>query len=100
MKTRKPSGNVEMITNFTAISSKGQIVIPKAIRTMFNTKEGDLFAATTVGEDMIVLKRVHSSLTEEEQETLRKVDAAWKEIESGHYKSYSKETFLKHLKKW
>ncbi len=50
----------------TKMSSKGQIVIPKALRELLDIREGDVFAM--FGEDdTIILKRV-SMPTEEEFE--------------------------------
>ncbi len=54
----------------TKMSSKGQIVIPKALRELLDIREGDVFAM--FGEDdTIILKRVSMPTEEEFQELLR-----------------------------
>ncbi len=84
---------------FTRASSKGQVVIPRKIRKKFGLEEGNVLAVTT-DKDMIVLKRVNSSLTRQDVETLRLVEEAWKDIERGRYKVKPKEEFLEELKHW
>ena len=41
----------------TKISSKGQVVIPKAVRELLNIEEGDVFAVFG-GNDTVIMKRV------------------------------------------
>ena len=54
----------------TRMSSKGQIVIPKAIRELLGIKEGEVFAL--FGEDdTIVMKRVELPTGEELEDLLR-----------------------------
>ena len=73
----------------TRMSSKGQIVIPKALRELMDIKEGEVFAM--FGEDdTIILKRVDLPSDEEFEILLRwgseyarkrrieRVDWAWK----------------------
>jgi len=74
-------------------------VIPRKIRKKFGLEEGSVLAVTT-DRDMIVLKRVSSALTQQDVETLRLVEEAWKEIEKGHYKVKPKDEFLEELKHW
>jgi AbrB family looped-hinge helix DNA binding protein len=97
---RKSSGNLGNITDFTSISSKGQIVIPKSMRSALGLKEGDLFAASVVNENMIVLKKLSPSMTEDDKRTLKKIAASWREIYSGKSKRMSSEEFLKQLHEW
>jgi len=86
--------------NFTSISSKGQLVIPKSMRIALGLKEGDTFAANIINNDLIVLKKVSISLTDEDLKSLQKIQAAWNEIDSGKGKRMSKDAFLKELHKW
>jgi AbrB family looped-hinge helix DNA binding protein len=86
--------------NFTSISSKGQLVIPKSMRTALGLKEGDTFAANIINNDLIVLKKVSISLTDEDLKSLQKIQVAWNEIDSGKGKRMSKDAFLKELHKW
>jgi antitoxin PrlF len=54
----------------TRLSSKGQIVIPKALRELLGIKEGEVFAL--FGEDdTIILKRVDLPAGEELEALLR-----------------------------
>jgi len=85
--------------NITKISSKGQIVIPSEMRK--NLKEGEEFIIVK-DEDRFILKKAEK-ITDEMREDLKfakRTEEAWNEIESGKCTSYSKEEFLKELKKW
>jgi AbrB family looped-hinge helix DNA binding protein len=84
---------------FTKASSKGQIVIPTRIRKQLGIREGSVFAIAAE-KGMIVLKKVESGLSPEDLKTLRLVEEAWKDIESGRYKVREKEAFFKELKRW
>ena len=63
---------------FTRASSKGQIVIPTKIRKKLDIREGSVLAVATE-KDMIVLKKVESSLSAEDLKSLRLVEEAWKD---------------------
>ena len=54
----------------TKMSSKGQVVIPKALRELLDIREGDVFAMFG-HDDTIILKRVSMPSEEEFQELLR-----------------------------
>jgi AbrB family looped-hinge helix DNA binding protein len=90
----------EKSPEFTTISSKGQIVIPISMRNELELKEGDIFAANIIENDIIVLKKVSSSLTDEDLKSIKRVNLAWKEIENNKKTHLSKEKFLEELKKW
>ncbi|MBI5697814.1 MAG: AbrB/MazE/SpoVT family DNA-binding domain-containing protein [Thaumarchaeota archaeon] len=87
------------IQELTRASSKGQIVIPTAIRNKLGIKEGSVFGITA-RKDMIVLKKIDKKMKPEDLRTLKLIEEAWKDIEEGRYKVYSKNDFLKELKKW
>ena len=84
---------------FTKASSKGQIVIPTRIRRKLGIREGSVFAVAAE-KGMIVLKKVESGLSAEDLRTLKLVEEAWKDIESGKYKVREKQAFFKELKSW
>jgi AbrB family looped-hinge helix DNA binding protein len=84
---------------FTRASSKGQIVIPTKIRKKFDIREGSVLAVAAEN-GMIVLKKVESGLSAEDLKTLKLVEEAWKDIESGRYRTREKEAFFKELKNW
>ena len=55
---------------FTKMSSKGQIVVPKAIRQMLDLHEGEIFAL--FGEnDTLILKRIEMPSKDEFEQILR-----------------------------
>jgi len=85
--------------NVTKISSKGQIVLPFDMRKDF--KEGEKLVVIK-NKNQIILKKVKdfSKNIEEDLEFARKTEKAWKEYDKGKFISYSKEEFLKRLKKW
>jgi len=49
---------------------------------------------------MIVLKKVDSKLSEQDLNSLRLIEEAWKDIEHGRYRVMSKRSFLNELKEW
>jgi AbrB family looped-hinge helix DNA binding protein len=83
----------------TRASSKGQIVIPTTIRNKLGIKEGSVFGITS-RKNMIVLKKLDTKIKAEDLRTLKVLEEAWKDIEEGRCKVYSKEAFFKELKKW
>ncbi len=85
--------------NVTKISSKGQIVLPFDMRKDF--KEGEKLVVIK-NKNQIILKKVKdfSKNIEEDLEFARKTEEAYKRHERGKFISYSKEEFLKRLKKW
>ena len=87
------------IPELTRTSSKGQIVIPTYVRKKLNIREGSVFAVTTKN-DMIVMKKLDTGIKPEDIKTLKLIEEAWEDIEKGRYKVYSKNNFLKELKKW
>jgi AbrB family looped-hinge helix DNA binding protein len=87
------------IPELTRITSKGQVVIPSKIRRKMRIKKGCVFAVSAK-KDMIVLKKLDTKIKAEDLKTLKLIEEAWKDIESGRYKVYTKEAFFKELKKW
>jgi AbrB family looped-hinge helix DNA binding protein len=81
------------------MSSKGQVVIPLAMRKNF--KEGDKILVIE-SEDQIILKKANSMDKQlaEDIEFARRTEEAWKEYEQGKFKSLPAEEFLKELKRW
>ncbi|HOI76806.1 MAG TPA: AbrB/MazE/SpoVT family DNA-binding domain-containing protein [Methanofastidiosum sp.] len=84
---------------FTRVSSKGQIVIPKDIRDNLNIQEGDLLAAVSE-ENFIILKKIDPKITEEEKILLKRIKEAWDSIDRGDYKEMEGSELLKEMKKW
>jgi AbrB family looped-hinge helix DNA binding protein len=83
----------------TRTSSKGQIVIPTKMRKKLSIKKGSLFYITSKN-GLIILKRLAAGISKADLKTLRNVEEAWKDIENGNYKIYSKDSFSKELAKW
>jgi bifunctional DNA-binding transcriptional regulator/antitoxin component of YhaV-PrlF toxin-antitoxin module len=77
----------------TRLSTKGQIIIPKAHRSGYGP--GSAFVVSRIG-DLIVLKPI-TGLNETELGELEAVDRAWDEIESGKGSAYSEEAFFERL---
>ena len=87
-----------MEIELTRMSSKGQIVIPLALRKKLAIKDGEILAVSTK-DDILVLKKVENPL-EDDLKTLDKIKEAWKEIEAGKYKKLASEDFLKEIAQW
>ena len=79
---------------FTRVSSKGQIVIPKDIRDNLNIQEGDLLAAVSE-ENFIILKKIDPKITEEEKILLKRIKEAWDSIDRGEYTEMEGSELLK-----
>ena len=68
-----------MLVRISRVSSKGQIVIPQAIRAKLKIKEGDLFLFIPLSDDLILLKRIsfdteaYKKFAEEFVEELKKL---------------------------
>ncbi|MGI0078340.1 MAG: AbrB/MazE/SpoVT family DNA-binding domain-containing protein [Nitrososphaerales archaeon] len=84
---------------FTKASSKGQIVLPSNIRKKLGIQKGTVLSVVTEN-DMIVLKKIHSTLSTEDLKTLKLVEEAWKDIERSRYRVRPKSAFFKELKQW
>ena len=87
-----------MEIELTRMSSKGQIVIPLALRKKLAIKDGEMLAVSTK-DDILVLKKVENPL-EDDLKTLDEIKEAWKEIEAGKYKKLTSEAFLKEISQW
>jgi len=87
------------VPELTKASSKGQIVIPGVVRKKLGIKRGSVFAVSAI-KDMIVLKKLETGMKPEDLRTLKLIEEAWRDIEEGRYKVYSKKAFFKEFEKW
>lgn len=87
------------IQDFTKISQRGQLVIPKEIRDGLHIKGGDVLVTALV-DDVILIKKVKPKITEEDLRLLKEANEAWEEIERGEYESMEAKEFFKEIKKW
>jgi AbrB family looped-hinge helix DNA binding protein len=87
------------VPELTKASSKGQIVIPSVVRRKLGIKKGSVFAVSAKN-DIIVLKKLDTGMKPEDLRALKLIEEAWKDIEEGRYKVYSRKTFFKEFKKW
>lgn len=89
----------EELFELTKVSSKGQLVLPKDVRRELDIKKGTLFALTTKGK-LIMLMKIEKPILKEDLITLKNIEKAWREIESGRFKKASRDDFFKELAKW
>ena len=87
------------VPELTKASSRGQIVIPSVVRKKLGIKEGSVFAVSSKN-DMIVLKMLQTGMNAEDLHTLKLIEEAWDDIESGRFKRAPPEKFFKELAKW
>jgi len=83
--------------DITKMSSKGQIVIPAALRK--DMLEGDKIIVIR-NNDQIILKKADKfdKNIEEDLEVARRAENAWREIEAGKFKRMSPDEFLKEIR--
>jgi len=81
----------------TRMSSKGQVVIPQDLRT--GILEGDKLIVIR-SDNHIILKRADQFDKQFEEDILisKRVEEAWKEVDSGKYKRMSPDEFLNELR--
>lgn len=83
----------------TSISSKGQVVIPQAIREELGITAGDSFVVQA-RDDVIVLRKL-DELPPKALKTLEIIEKAWKEYEEGNFTRHrDAEDALKALRQW
>jgi AbrB family looped-hinge helix DNA binding protein len=88
-----------MEIGITRMSSKGQIVIPREMRSKI--KEGEKLLVFS-SDGNIILKKA-SKIDEQLQEDLefaRRTEKAWKEIDSGKGIRMSMDQFFEEMDKW
>lgn len=81
------------------VSSRGQIVIPKEFRDETNIEDGDVMLVTRL-EDLLVLKKLDATMSDEELWLVKEAERGWKEIAEGKFKNFGKKNFLEELKEW
>ncbi|MFP4402506.1 MAG: AbrB/MazE/SpoVT family DNA-binding domain-containing protein [Candidatus Nanoarchaeia archaeon] len=81
------------------MSSKGQIVIPKSMRSQFREGEGVIFIQEG---DRVILKPLQSlnAYLREEIELSHRIEEAYARYDKGEFISKNKEEFLEEIKKW
>lgn len=90
---------METTIEITKMSSKGQIVLPRKLRTRLHIKKGAMFAMQ-YRNNVILLKKIDDPVLKADLATLKEVEKAWAEIESGKSRTMKKEDFLKELATW
>ena len=81
---------------FAQIGERGQLVIPKELRDELKIETGSMLELVSA-DNLILMKKIEPQVSKEDLIALKKIDSAWKEIESGEYKTFSKEDFKKKL---
>ena len=83
---------------FKKIGLKGEVVVPKHLRREIGLNAGNLVRIMKL-DDMLIIKKVHDKLSEKEAILINELEKAQKSIRKGRYKSYSKEEYIKKLRK-
>jgi AbrB family looped-hinge helix DNA binding protein len=87
------------IPEIARMSSKGQVVIPKAFRDALRLGPGSPMAVD-MSRGMLIMKPIRSPMAEDDFKILEEVGRAWDELERGEYKRAKAEDFLREIKKW
>jgi len=88
-----------MEQDIVKVSSRGQIVIPKELRDETHIKDGDVLLVTKL-EELLVLKKLDTSISEEDLWLVKEAEKGWKEIKEGRFKRMGRKDFLEELEKW
>ncbi len=80
----------------TKLSTKGQVVIPEAIRQ--HLAVGTAFAVFRKN-NIIILKEIEG-LTNDEQEEFKELNNIWKDIDAGKGVTKSRNEFLREMETW
>ena len=88
-----------MKIELTKVSSKGQIVIPQAIRKSVGLHDGETLTVSAQ-DGIIVLKKIDNTIDESDLRTLMEIKEAWKEIAEGKYKKMGSGDFLREISTW
>lgn len=84
--------------DITTMSSKGQIVIPRKMRTEFH--DGEKFVIIKAGKQLILKSAAEfDENIAQDLEFARRTEEAWKSYDRGEFKSVSKDQFLEMLEK-
>ena len=85
--------------DITRMSSKGQVVIPQAMRK--DLEEGEKLVVIR-NDKQIILKKMDDfdENLEEDLEFARRTEEAWQQYDRGEFTSMDAKEFLKELKKW
>lgn len=83
--------------DITRMSSKGQVVIPQELRRDIN--EGDKLVVIR-SDNHLIIKKADSFDKQLEEDILvsKRVELAWKEVDSGKYKKMSSNDFLNEIR--
>ncbi len=85
--------------SMTKMSSKGQIVIPREMRTGF--KEGEKFIIVRIGEEIILInEKYFDEKLKDDLIFAKRTEEAYKKYERGEFKTVSGEKFLELLDEW
>jgi AbrB family looped-hinge helix DNA binding protein len=89
--------NVEIVK----LSSKGQLVLPLAIRKRFGIGKGERLMIVEEGGTIVVrpLKQMKENI-EEEIYLMSRAAKGWIQVEKGKAKTMLKDEFLKELSAW
>jgi AbrB family looped-hinge helix DNA binding protein len=96
----KMNAKIKGVPDMVKVSSNGRLIIPAKLRKDMRIDAGSVFAVTHPRGDILLLKKIEGSMLNDDIATLKEVEAAWKEIESGDTVAASKEEFLDDLEKW
>lgn len=90
----KHSGQI----NLVRVGTKGELIFPVSIRKEHQFEPGSL-VKTIDTKEFVLVKRLDVKLTEEDSRTLNAINQALDSIEHGKGNVYSKEEYIKKLKK-
>ncbi|OIQ06396.1 MAG: hypothetical protein COV98_00725 [Candidatus Altarchaeum sp. CG12_big_fil_rev_8_21_14_0_65_33_22] len=91
---------IRRVPTLVKVGAKGQLMIPTKLRGEMHINAGSVFVISHPKEDLLLLKKIKSSMLQDDISTLEEVEKAWKEIERGKGVSASKKEFLAELEKW
>ena len=91
---------IKRVPELVKVGKSGRLIIPAKLREEMRIDAGSVFAVIHPKDDLLVLRKIESSVLQDDIATLKEVEKAWKEIEEGDAVVATKEEFLADLEKW
>ncbi|MDD5239877.1 MAG: hypothetical protein PHS34_08445 [Candidatus Omnitrophica bacterium] len=84
--------------DYVKLGTKGEFVVPKLLRVNLNYKKGNILNVMKVN-DMMIVKKVDTSMSEEEIMLVKEIQKAIHSLECGKGRTFTYEKYMEHMDK-